>query len=308
MQDATLRTRSSSAPRPSDRLAENWGCVIARVHIRASRRFLSSHIFFLTTAMSKEQKLLNYVLEQPDLESIRGNPEAVLKLIDEYVKENPMMIIGRYKGEVVLEQIRKIEPSIMIELGCYVGYSAILFGSEIARQNKLLSSNSRQGKYYSFELSEEFADIARQMIDLAGLSQTVEITVGAAGSTIPDFQSRITAEQGKFTAADIVFIDHEKSLYVADLRVIESSSLIAPGTVILADNIYWPGAPDYVKYVQGTPEERNIHNKNNPNVSNEKLQGRWNILYESNTVPVNNPENGLKDAVEVTKCTSYLSG
>lgn len=257
--------------------------------------------------MGKEQDLLDHILGL--LEQVKGNPEKVLLAMDEYMKREHFMVIGRYKGKLILDEIKKQQPIIMLELGCYVGYSAILFGSELAKQNEHISKSGRApARYYSFELEENHAKIARQLIDLAGLSDTVEIIVGPAGKTIPQFQARITGELGKFVPADVVFIDHAKGYYVPDLRVLESSSLIAPGTVILADNILMPGAPEYVEYVQSSPQFREEHNRTVKNISNESCQGRWNILYESETCPIENPETGHKDAVEVTKCVSYLSG
>lgn len=259
--------------------------------------------------MGKEQELLDYVLAQPDLESIRGNPEKVLALIDKFAEKKPLMIIGKYKSKLILDEIAKQEPTLMIELGCYVGYLAILFGSALANLNsKLSKTGCVLSKYFSFEVNEEFAAIANQLILLAGLSDCVEIIVGAAGHTLPDFEKRIAEKYKEYTAIDLIFIDHKKDLYVPDLRVLESLGLIAPGTVICADNIYRPGAPEYVEYVQGTPEFRKNHNFNLRNTSNKIYPGRWNIIYESTTNPVSNPDTGVEDAVEVTRCVAYLSG
>lgn len=252
--------------------------------------------------MSKEQKLLDYILASPKLPDARGSPEGILSIMDEYFTQHRFMVIGRYKGELILKHLKQTLPSVMIELGCYVGYLAILFASEL---NKYKSPDT-DVKYYSFELSEEYAAIARQIIDLAGLSSVIEIIVGSAGETLPDFVDRPAIS--KNGTLDAVLIDHAKELYVPDLRVLESLGLIGPGTTIFADNIYVPGAPDYVAYVQGTPQYRKEVNQQHRNPSNPIYEGRWNILYESKTHPVENPENGFKDAVEITHTLEYLSG
>lgn len=258
--------------------------------------------------MTKEQAFVDHIFGLPNLEEIRGNPDKVLAAIDEYVKHEHMMIIGRHKGKLIVDLIRKKEPTVMLELGAYVGYSAVLFGNEVAKCNEKISKEGcTPGKYYSFELNEEYAQIARKIVDLAGLSLTVEFIVGPAGQTLPDFEARLGNEFHKYTAADVVFIDHWKDAYVPDLRVLESLGLVAPGTLIVADNIYKPGVPEYVKYVQGSPEERRDHNAATPNASNKIYEGRWNILYDSETVPVTNPDNGHKDAIEITTCKSYLA-
>lgn len=260
----------------------------------------------------KEQKLLDYIeaLPKERYESLKGNPEKVIEAIDEYntVKNVHLMTIGTAKGQLIIEEMRKASPVIMIELGCYVGYSAIMFGSELRKINGTASKASINPKYYSFEANEKFAGIAQKLIDLAGLSDIVEIIVGQAGSTLPEFEQRLNKENGKYTPVDFVFIDHWKDLYVPDLRVLESLNLVYPSTVICADNIFMPGAPEYVKYVQATPQERQEYNLANPNPSGKMYAGRWNVIYDSKTVPVEDPERKLKDAVEVTYCVDYLSG
>lgn len=252
--------------------------------------------------MTKEQDLLDHILSTPET---KGSAQKVVAAIDEWVKTHRMMIIGKDKGKIVLDKIYEKEPNIMIELGCYVGYSAILFGSVLDEQNK--KRGGPPAKYYSFEVNATFAGIATQMIDWAGLSHVVEIRVGAAGQTLPDFRDDLSKQFSTYTPADIVFIDHAKELYVPDLRVLESLSLIAPKTVILADNILRPGVPDYVKYVEGSPQYRRDHNMAVANISNSKFQGRWNILYESELVRVTSPD-GREDGVEISTCESYLSG
>lgn len=259
--------------------------------------------------MGKEQQLLDYILGLPDLEAVRENPEKVLAAIDKFAEKEPLMTIGKFKGNLILDVIAEKEPTLMIELGCYVGYSAILFGSALSKVNtKIKNSGCTLSKYFSFEINEEFAEISRKLIDLAGLSECVEIIVGPAGQTLPDFEQRVGLTYKKYTAVDLIFIDHWKDMYVPDLRVLESLGLVGPGTVLCADNIYNPGAPEYVEYVQGTPQARKDHNSSVPNVSNKLYPGRWNILYESKTHPVHNPETGMDDAVEITKCVSYLLG
>jgi catechol O-methyltransferase len=238
-------------------------------------------------------------LPKEKVDALKGNPKAVLNFIDEYSEKHRMMTIGELKGKLIYDKIVQKNPTIMLELGCFVGYSAIYFAQGLA--------SSQNAKYYSFESDERCAEIAQAFIDVAGLTDRIEIIVGKAGQTLEEFQQKLYKKFGKFTSADFIFIDHWKDMYVPDLRVLETIGLIAPGTVIAADNIYFPGAPEYVKYVQSSPEEKRIYNYDHENISNKNFLGRWNILYETKTVEVDFP-NGHKDAVEFTKCTDYLNG
>lgn len=249
------------------------------------------------TEAGKEQRLLDHILGLPKekLNSIRGNPAKVLEVIDEY-NDNVewFMSIGPIKGKVIVEKIRETKPQIMIELGGYVGYSAILFASTMGDL----------GKYYTFEASEEYATIARKIIDLAGLSLKVEIFVGKAGRTLPEFEEKLALGKRGHARIDFVFIDHDKGLYLPDLRVLESLGMIAPGTTIVADNIYYADVPEYVAYIKSSPEEKREHNYDIVNISGKEFPGRWNILYETKTIEVRE----LQDAMEISKCIEYLDG
>lgn len=226
--------------------------------------------------MGKEQTLLTTILNDPDLPNIRGNPQKVLEKIEHFSANTQwLMIVGPHKGQRVLDKIDTIKPKVMIELGCYVGYSAILFGKELAKTN---------GKYHSFELSPEFANIAQQLIDIAGLSSTVEIHVGPASDTLPEFA------KASGNSIDFAFIDHAKNLYVHDLKILESTGLVTKGTVLAADNILVPGAPEYHEYVNLSPDQKKVLAKTG------EYPGKWDLVYESKLLEVD------IDAVEISVC------
>lgn len=248
--------------------------------------------------MSKETEFYNYITTLPEttLSQVRGKPHEVLKLIDEYPQN--FMNIGPHKGKQIVTRIKEKAPKTMIELGGYLGYSAVLFANEIA--------DDPDAKYYSFELNPEFAKIATYVIDLAGLLDKVEIIVGRASYTLPAFRQRLFSENKHYTGLDFIFIDHWKDLYVPDLRVLESLNLIAPGTLIVADNIITPGVPEYVVYVNFSPDEKKLYNETTKNPEGKEFIGRWNILYDTKTIEVATANH--KDAIEVTKCVDYFSG
>jgi len=49
--------------------------------------------------------------------------------------------------------------------------------------------------------------------------------------------------------ADMIFMDHCKECYLPDLKLMEAAGLVGDGTVIVADNVIYPGAPDFLEYV-----------------------------------------------------------
>ncbi|RLN15272.1 hypothetical protein BBJ28_00016983 [Nothophytophthora sp. Chile5] len=181
-------------------------------------------------------KCLEYVKEHAE----RGNPASVLDCIDTFALTNHMMNIGQIKGAVIDEEIRKKKPTVMAELGAYTGYSAVRFAN-LQRE----VAGDKESHYFSFEYSPVFATRVREIVDIAGLSSQVTVFIGA-------FSDQYHELNGK--QVDMYFIDHEKTVYLSDLKLIEASGTLASGSVIAADNVVMPGAPDYLEYIENSPQ------------------------------------------------------
>jgi predicted O-methyltransferase YrrM len=59
----------------------------------------------------------------------------------------------------------------------------------------------------------------------------------------------------------IYFIDHEKSLYVDDAKLILASGTLQKGSLLAADNVIMPGAPEYIEFLQNHPQFTSTINK-----------------------------------------------
>ena len=46
----------------------------------------------------------------------------------------------------------------------------------------------------------------------------------------------------------MIFIDHLKSLYLPDFKELEQLGAIKKGTVVIGDNIIYPGCPGYLEH------------------------------------------------------------
>ena len=153
------------------------------------------------------------------------------------------MNVGEDKGRIVTKLIAKEKPITMVELGGYVGYSAIIFGEAFR--------NAGGGSYYSLEQSPEFAAVAMALVDLAGLSDVVKIVIGNSADSIQRLY-----DEGRLMEINLLFIDHYKPAYTTDLMLCEHLGLVRPVSVIVADNVLFPGNPQYLEYVRKGVEEK----------------------------------------------------
>ncbi|KAL2809058.1 S-adenosyl-L-methionine-dependent methyltransferase [Aspergillus granulosus] len=268
-----------------------------------------STITMSDSSETKEQQLLSYIGNHPDIDSLRNNPKRIIDAIDEYSRSQGthFMTVGDKKGPIVTDLISTHKPEIMIELGCYVGYSAILFGDAVRRAGGQ--------KYYSLELNPEFAAIATKFVELAGLADFVTIIVGRS-----DVSLNQLSESGAVKQIGLLFIDHYKPAYTLDLKLAEQLGLIVPdASVIVADNVIYPGNPPYLEYVRSSVEQKREAAKKGPvksyttdgfaartvqsymgsdSVPVFEILGNPNLEYQS---VLRQPE-GCRDAIEVTRC------
>lgn len=256
-----------------------------------------------TSGDGREIALLHYIFSRPDLKELRGHPDKILAAIDEYVeKHNRLMNIGPHKGAYISKLIAEQKPSVMIELGGYVGYSAIKFGDAV---------RSHGGKeYLSLEVNPENAAVANMLLDLAGLRDFVRIIIGSSNDSLVEL---IQVEK-KISQIEFLFIDHWKDLYLPDLWLLEELNVLKPGlSVIAADNVIRPGAPDYLEWVRASPaEKRGRVEKRKLALSKDesaattgatidpkRVLGNPNLVYES-SIEIFEAGRG-KDGVEVTR-------
>lgn len=106
----------------------------------------------------------------------------------------------------------------VLEVGTLGGYSAIHFGRALPEDGTLIS----------LEIDGRHAEVARENVERAGLSDKVEIRVGDARELL----ARIAQDdEGPF---DVVFIDADKDGYPEYLEW--ALKLTRPGSLILGDN------------------------------------------------------------------------
>ena len=178
------------------------------------------------------------------------------------------MNVGDDKGKIVCDLIREHKPQVMVELGGYIGYSALVFGDAL---------RSVGGKrYFSLERNPEFAAVIMSLVDLAGLSEIVKVIIGSSAESI----KRLHA-QGSLQHIDLIFLDHYKPAYTTDLKLCESLGLVEPGTILAADNVIKPGNPPYLEYVRSSVEQKREKLQSGTKTSDDTagFADRWKSQY-----------------------------
>ncbi|KAM4808510.1 catechol O-methyltransferase-like [Rhinophrynus dorsalis] len=183
-------------------------------------------------AQIKEQRILDFVLQN----AVRGDPQSVVDNIDEYCsKREWAMNVGDEKGLILDKILKEADPSVVLELGTYLGYSAI----RIAR---LLKPGAR---LLTVEMNPVHVDIAKQMIEFAGVQDKVKILQGSTEEIIPTLKTDHGIQH-----FDFVFIDHYGNRYKPDTVLLEECGLLRKGSVLVADNVGFPNATEFLAHVR----------------------------------------------------------
>ncbi len=184
----------------------------------------------------REEALAEHVIST----ARQGDVDDAIRAIDDFCyRQSIMMNVGDEKGKILDAAIRRVDPRRLLELGTYCGYSAL-------RTVRVMPDEAH---LYSIEFSPANADIARRVLSHAGGADRVTIVVGTlgdGGGTI----SALEADHGFHQSSlDFVFLDHAKEAYLPDLERIVERGWLRRGGVVVADNVKFPGAPDYREHM-----------------------------------------------------------
>lgn len=131
----------------------------------------------------------------------------------------PQMLSGHFQGAVLRLISQLMQPTTILEIGTYTGYSAICLCAGLAED----------GVLHTIEIDEELATMQQKYFQKAGVQNKIKTHIGNALDIIPSIK-------GTF---DLVFLDADKVNYpnYYDLVI----DRVQSGGVILADNVLWSG-------------------------------------------------------------------
>jgi catechol O-methyltransferase len=151
-----------------------------------------------------------------------------------------MMNVGDEKGPILDRAIERTRPRQLLELGTYCGYSAL-------RTARAMPAGAH---LTSIEFNAANAEIARRNWEHAGVADRITVVVGTlgdGGGTIAQLEAEHGFAKGSL---DFVFVDHDKAAYLPDLERILERGWLHAGSIVVADNVKFPGAPKYRAYMQ----------------------------------------------------------
>lgn len=208
--------------------SQSFGVTDSKARASTSTSSNDAAEFYAKWRYADPRDILPFIRDRSE----RGDPSGVLLAFDEFFSHYPTYHLGREKAEILTGIVRNTKPERCVEIGTFLGYSAIHTASNFV---------SPEARLVCVEFEPRHAEVARECVEWAGLSSQVEVLVGEGGKRVMDVKARV----GR--SADLIFLDHCKPCYLPDLIAMEEAGLVAKGTVVVADNVVYPGAPDYLR-------------------------------------------------------------
>lgn len=133
--------------------------------------------------------------------------------------EDSSMLSGFFQGRVLAMFAKIVRPKIVLEIGTYLGYSALCFAEGLAEG----------GKVITLDIQEDTNKVARSFVERTEYAKSIEFHLGDAIDIIPNLPDPF----------DLVFIDADKPNYSNYYRLVFDK--VRPGGFIIADNVLWSG-------------------------------------------------------------------
>jgi caffeoyl-CoA O-methyltransferase len=134
----------------------------------------------------------------------------------------PNISIRPMYGRLLTILVAAVRPEELLEIGLLGGYSAICMARGL----------TGAGRLTSLELRNDYAEVAAEHLERAGLRERVTIRVGEAADSLASLER----DRRSF---DFFFIDADKQSYPGYLAA--ALRLARPGALIVADNALYQG-------------------------------------------------------------------
>lgn len=143
------------------------------------------------------------------------------ELLQKTFSERPdkSMLSGFYQGRLLAMFSKMIAPKRILEIGTYMGYSALCLAEGL----------TDDGKIFTLDIQPETHEIAKSFWAKSSLNEKIDGRLGNALEIIPTLDE----------VFDLVFIDADKPNYANYFDLIFPKMRV--GGIILADNVLWSG-------------------------------------------------------------------
>lgn len=153
--------------------------------------------------------------------------DGLLRELEVYAEENNVPIVHKEVSELLKVLLKVQKPKRILEVGCAIGYSSILFATVLDKDVEIIT----------VERNEKMIEKASENIKRAGMENNITILEG-------DAEELLKSVEGPF---DMIFLDAAKGQYKLFYDMI-IDKLRVDG-LLISDNILYKGMVAHDDYV-----------------------------------------------------------
>ncbi|OLY79346.1 O-methyltransferase MdmC [Smittium mucronatum] len=131
------------------------------------------------------------------------------------------MMISPTQGQVISTLISAIRPKRVLELGCFVGNSALWIAEGLSKVP------GKKGHLWTCEIDPKMAAFATENVEMVG--DLVTVVNSSAQEFLDSWDAKVQF--------DFIFIDADKGGYISYYETILSRNLLSHSGIILVDNV-----------------------------------------------------------------------
>ena len=161
--------------------------------------------------------------------------------------EDSAMLSGFFQGRLLSMFSHMIRPRVVLEIGTYLGYSALCLAEGLAEG----------GKVITLDTQEDTNAVARSFVEKSDFRDKIEFRLGFGTEIIPALSETF----------DLVFIDADKPNYSNYYDLVFEK--LRPGGLTIADNVLWSGK---VLDAERDENAEALHNYNVKVLADERVE------------------------------------
>lgn len=150
-------------------------------------------------------------------------PTNIERRLIEETQQHPhaQMQIGFPQGQFMALLTRILQPTTVVEIGTFTGYSALKVAQELGPESTLIAC----------DISDEWTSIGRPYWEEAGVADRIDLRIAPAADTLRALPDDLVV--------DLAFIDADKTGYHEYLQLLIPH--MSGRSVVLVDNVLWDG-------------------------------------------------------------------
>ncbi len=162
--------------------------------------------------------IVNIEVEKYIRETLKDN-EGLLKELEGYAAEHNVPIVHKEVSDLLKVLLKVQKPKNILEVGCAIGYSSILFST----------ATNGEAKIITVERSEKMIEQAKMNFERSGFGENITLLEG-------DAEELLKNVEGEF---DMIFLDAAKGQYKLFYDLIIDKLKV--GGLLISDNILYKG-------------------------------------------------------------------